>query len=50
MDARFRLGWKSLETLLSDEGDLVGDWLLWTLLECWPMVTSTMGVDGGWWQ
>lgn len=25
--------WKSLETLLRDEVDFEGDWLLWTLLE-----------------
>jgi len=32
--SRFDPGWKSLETLLSDEGDFVADWLLWTLLGC----------------
>lgn len=30
----FSPGWKSLETLLRDDIDLVEDWFLWTLLEC----------------
>ena len=30
--SRFRPDWKSLETLLREEVDLVADWLLWTLL------------------